>query len=98
MQLPAAVSIMINTITGIINLSSLDKQRMTEMLHMDQTKLTNDGLLNNLDGVAFSAIFILLLVVVLSLGIHFGRSSPKFRSLLLKIANVIFWNFLIRYV
>jgi hypothetical protein len=89
---------MINTITGIISLSSLDKKKIAEMLHLDQAKLTNDGLLNNLDGVAFSAIFILLLVVVLALGIYFGRNSPKFRSLLLKITNVIFWNFLIRYV
>ncbi len=97
MQLPANVSIMINTITGIINLSSLDKKSIAEKLHLDQAKLAKDGLLSNLDGIAFSAVFVVLIVLVLVMGIYFGRNSPKVRSILLKIKNVIFWNFLIRY-
>ena len=50
-----------------------------------------------MDGVAFSAIFIVLLLFALALGVYFSKNSPKFRSAVLKIMGVIFYNFLIRY-
>jgi hypothetical protein len=84
-------------VTGIINLSSLNKDQIANTLNIDQAKLSKGGLFDNLDGVAFCAFFIVLLVLFLGVGVYFGRNSPKLRSTLLKIIAVVFWNFLIRY-
>jgi hypothetical protein len=50
-----------------------------------------------LDGVALSAIGILVVVLVLGLAVVVSRKSKKVSQLLMKIYTTIFWNFLIRY-
>jgi hypothetical protein len=97
MQLPACVAIILNTITDIINLSSFNKQRIEEWLHIDSAKLTQGGLLQNLDGVAFSFILISVFVLVLFISLYFARNKPFVRKILLLITKALFWNFIIRY-
>ena len=50
-----------------------------------------------MDGVALSAIGILVVVLVLGLAVMISRKSKKVNQILMKIYSTIFWNFLIRY-
>ncbi len=92
---PSSVEIVIESISGIINLSSLDKQQIAEKLRLDT--VSKSKVFQSLDGVALSAIFILLALLVIGLALVISRKSPKARQLFTKIKNMIFWNFLIRY-
>ena len=92
---PSSVEIVIESISGIINLSSLDKQQIAEKLRLDI--ISNSRVFQSLDGVALSAILILLALLVIGLASVVSRKSPKAHQLFLKIKNTIFWNFLIRY-
>lgn len=77
MQLPASVSIFINTITSIINLSSLNKDVIASTLHIDPAKLTTGGLFDQLDGVALSAILVAIIILALVLCVCLARNVPK---------------------
>jgi hypothetical protein len=92
---PSSVEIVIESISGIINLSSLDKQQIAEKLRLET--ISNSRVFQSLEGVALSAIFILLVLLVIGLALVVSRKSPKTHQLFLKIKNTIFWNFLIRY-
>ena len=76
-------------------MSSLDKQQRASTLHLDT--ITDSTFFQSLDGVALSAIGILIVVLVISLSIVISRKSPKVHEFFLRIKNIIFWNFLIRY-
>ena len=92
---PASVDIVISSIAGIINLSSLDKKQIASKLHLDV--ITNSDVFKSLDGVALSAIGILIVVLVIGVSIFLSRRSPKVHEFFMSIKNTIFWNFLIRY-
>ena len=92
---PASVEIVINAISGIINLSSLDKKQIASTLHLDA--ITNSTVFQSLDGVALSAIGILILLLVVGTSIVVSRKIPRVHDFFMKIKNTIFWNFLIRY-
>ncbi len=86
---------MIESVSGIINLTSLDKEKIASKLHLDA--ITNSQVFQSLDGVALSAFVILLIVIVLLVAIVISRKSPKVLQFFTKIRNTIFWNFIIRY-
>ena len=50
-----------------------------------------------MDGVALSAIGILIAVFVIGLAVVISRKSPKVHQFFMKIYRIIFWNFIIRY-
>ncbi len=77
MQLPASVSIFITTITSIINLSSLSKDGIATTLHIDPAKISSGGLFDHLDGVALSAILVVIIILALGLCICLARNVPK---------------------
>jgi hypothetical protein len=95
MILPASVEIIINAISGIINLSSLDKKQIAASIHLDE--ITESSVFQSLDGVALSAIGIILVLVTIGLCILISKKVPKIHVFFLKVKNTIFWNFLIRY-
>lgn len=92
---PASVDLVITSIAGIINLSSLDKKQIAQTLHLDV--ITNSEVFKSLDGVALSAIGIVLLVLIICLSILLSKKIPKVHEFFMSIKNTIFWNFLIRY-
>jgi hypothetical protein len=65
----------IDQITGIINLSSIDKNAIARYLHLDV--ITQSAVFQSLDGVALSAIGIILAVVVIGLSILLSRWSNR---------------------
>lgn len=85
----------INQIAGIINLSSLDKEKVATLLHLDS--ITESELFKSLDGIALSAIGIVLAVLFIGVALLISRYSPRVYEFFLKIKQTIFWNFLIRY-
>jgi hypothetical protein len=92
---PASVDMVINAISGIINLSSLDKKQFASTLHLDA--ITNSTVFQSLDGVALSAISIFLLLLVIGILVVVSKSVPKVHMFFMKIKNTLFLNFLIRY-
>jgi hypothetical protein len=92
---PASVDLIINAVSGIINLSSLDKKQIASSLHLDA--VTNSTVFQSLDGVALSAIGIIILLLVIGILIVLSKKIPKVHDFFMKIKNTIFWNFLIRY-
>ena len=92
---PASVDLIINAVSGIINLSSLDKKQIASSLHLDA--ITNSTVFQSLDGVALSAIGIIILLLVIGTSIVLSKKIPKVHDFFMKIKNTIFWNFLIRY-
>ncbi len=57
----------------------------------------NSEVFQSLDGVALSAIGILLSLLLLAIVLLITKKSPKVQIFFMKIKNTIFWNFLIRY-
>ena len=92
---PASVDIVINTVSGIINLSSLDKKKIASTLYLDA--ITNSTFFQSLDGVALSAIGIFFLLLVIGTIILISKKVPKVHDFFMKLKDTIFWNFLIRY-
>ena len=92
---PASVDLVIDSIAGIINLSAIDKKQIASTLHLDV--ITNSEVFKSLDGVALSAIAILLVVLMIGVLIILSKKVPKVHEFFLNIKNTIFWNFLIRY-
>ena len=95
MLAPASVQIMAESVSGIINLTSFDKEKIASKLRLDS--ITNSQVFQSLDGVALSAIGILLIVIFLLIVIAITRKSPKVFQFFTRIRDIIFWNFLIRY-
>jgi len=60
---PSSVEIFFDAISGIINLSSFDKQKAASAIGLD--KLTGSQLYKNLDGVGVAVVGIVLLIVVI---------------------------------
>jgi hypothetical protein len=59
--------------------------------------ITNNDIYQRLDGVALSAIGILLIILGIGLAVLVLRNSPKAYGFVMKIKESLFWNFLIRY-
>lgn len=95
MYMPASVDVVINSVNGIITLSSLDKNKIASFLHLDS--ITNSKVFQSLDGLAIAGIGILIIIVVIGFLILISRKCPKLLLFFTKIKNIIFWNFLIRY-
>ena len=91
MQIPASSSFLINTVNGVLTLSSVDKKALSQKLH-----LAADGLVDTLDGLSLIGIFGGLLVLCLLVIIRFIR-HPRLQCLVAKIKRIIMWNFSIRY-
>ena len=92
---PASVDMVINSVSGIINLSSLDKKQIATTLHLDA--ITNSSVFQSLDGVALSAIGIIILLLAIGTMILISKKVPKVHDFFMKLKETIFWNFLIRY-
>ena len=92
---PSSVDIVTSSVSGIINLTSLDKKQIASFLHLDS--LAKNAVIESLDGVALSAIGILAFVIFCGLAIYITKKIPKVHQFLLKVRDFIFWNFLIRY-
>ena len=65
----------ISEIAGIINLSKLDKEAAAKFLHLDT--IISSALFQSLDGVALSAIGVVLAVIVIGFAIFISRKSPR---------------------
>ena len=92
---PSSVDIVTTSISGIINLTSLDKNQIASFLHLDA--IANNPLFESLDGVALSAIGILVFVLFCGITMFITKKFHKVYNILIKIRDFIFWNFLIRY-
>jgi len=92
---PSSVDSVMNSVASIINLSAVDKNQIATKLHIDV--LLKSEVFQSLDGVAVSAIGIILFVLLCAIAICITRKFPKVQQLLMEIRNIIFWNFLIRY-
>jgi hypothetical protein len=92
---PSSVLIVFDTIAGIINLSSIDKQAIASGMHLDA--ITKSEVYQSLDGVALSVIGIFIVLLVIGIAFVITKTSPKVHQHLVKVKNTIFWNFLIRY-
>ena len=68
---PASVDLVIDSVSGIINLSSLDKQQVAYKLHLDA--ITNSTVFQSLDGVALSSIVIVIVILLLGVAIVISR-------------------------
>ena len=92
---PASVEMVIGQIAGIINLSSLDKDKAAKLLHLES--ITQSAVFQSLDGVALSAIGILLAVFIIGFALLISKYSPRVYEFFERIKQTVFWNFLIRY-
>jgi len=59
--------------------------------------IANSEFFKSLNGVAFAAIFVLLATFMIGFVVLITRKFPKVHLWFLKIKDMIFWNFLIRY-
>ncbi len=80
---PASVEMFIDSVSGIINLSSIDKGKIASILHLEA--ITNSDIYQRLDGVALSAIGILLIILGIGLAVLVLRNSPKAYEFVMKI-------------
>jgi hypothetical protein len=93
---PASTEILLSSISGIINLSSFDKQFFSEKLKIPANLFQKNSLLSNLGGVALLfGVILLILILVLTLGKVL--KSKKVQNIMIFLKNFFFWNFLIRY-
>ncbi len=91
MQLPASSSFLINTIDGVLNLSSVDKKALTQRLN-----LTAGDLIDNLGGLSIVGIVGGVLLIFVVLIVKFLR-HPKLKCVVERIKLFLMWNFCIRY-
>lgn len=91
-----SVSSILSAVSGIINLSLIDKKAAAEKMNLPQSLLQDGGLFQSLGGVAI-AIFIVALVIVTLLIARCLVKNKKVLLFLLKVKDFLFWNFLIRY-
>ena len=75
MYAPSSVEVVINSVSGIINLSSLDKQQAASFIGLDSLK--DSEVFQSLDGVALAAIGILIFIALCGLAIVITKRVPK---------------------
>lgn len=63
MQVPASAKTIIDAISGILNLNSMDISKVASAFHLNESLLKNGSLFSNLDGVTMG-LFILIIVVL----------------------------------
>ncbi len=93
--MPASVELLSSTVSGMINLSSLDKQQAASKINMSE-KISTSSFYQNLDGIKLVLILIFLAVCLLAVAWCLIKNK-KVLLLLLKAKDFLFWNFLIRY-
>jgi len=93
--MPASVHAIISAIDGIVNLSSLDKKAVAAKVKLDSL-FAEGSFLNSLGGVSLAIIGVVILIILLVACRCLCR-HPKVLSLLVKVRDLLFWNFLIRY-
>jgi hypothetical protein len=59
--------------------------------------ITKSAVYKSLDGVALSAIGILIAILVIGIALVLSRFNKNVQAFILGIKRAIFWNFLIRY-
>lgn len=59
--------------------------------------IENNKFIQSLDGIAVAGIGLVILILVIGLSILISRKNPKVNQFFIKVKNMIFWNFLIRY-
>jgi hypothetical protein len=91
MQLPASSSLLIYTIDGVLNLSSVDKKALTQRLNF-----TAGNLVDNLGGLSMVGIVGGILLLFVLLIVKFVR-LPKLKCVVERIKHFLMWNFCIRY-
>lgn len=82
-------------IDGILNLSSLDMNTILSTAKLPT--IQKNSLIAKLSGVSL-AVFIILALVVVILGIRKFNLSEKLKNFVQKVFKFVFWNFLIRYL
>ncbi len=63
MQVPASAKMIIDAISGILNLNSIDMSKVASAFHLNQSFLKNGSLFNNLDGVAMGLVILIIVVL-----------------------------------
>ena len=91
MQIPASSSLLINTVNGVLNLSSVDKKALSQKLN-----IAAGDFVDNLGGLSILGIIGGVLLLFILLIIKFLR-HPKINFLMDKIKRFFIWNFCIRY-
>ena len=94
-KLPVSVTIVFNTLDGILNLSSLDMNAILSTIKLPT--IAQNSLIAKLSGVSL-AVFIVLALIVVILVIRKFKISGKLKNLVNKVLKFVFWNFLIRYL
>jgi hypothetical protein len=92
MQLPASATLLINTIDGILSLSSLDTKALKQKLHLDAVGDVVDSL-SGLSIIGIAGGVLILLVLVISMALR----HPKIKGYVERIKLFFMWNFCIRY-
>ncbi len=91
LQVPASTNLLINTVTGILNISSLDKKVISEKMH-----LAAGGIVDQLGGLSIAGIAAGCLLVFIFVLVRWFK-HPKIRSFIQKVKLFFMWNFCIRY-
>ena len=91
MHIPASSSLLINTVDGILTLSSVDKKALSQKLH-----LAADEVIESLGGLSIVGIVGGVLLLFVLLIIRFIR-HPRLECVVGKIRGFLMWNFCIRY-
>ena len=89
------MTFVLNTIDGILNLSSLDMNAILSTIKLPE--IPKNSLMAKLSGISL-AIFIVLVLIVVILVIRKFNLSEKLKNVVNKVFTFIFWNFLIRYL
>ena len=92
MQVPASATLLINTIDGILSLSSLDKKALIQKLRLDAA----GDIVENLGGLSIIGIgvgILLMFILLLSMALR----HPKIIGYVERIKLFFMWNFCIRY-
>lgn len=91
MQIPASTSLLINTLDGILSLSSVDKKAISQKLNISASDLVD-----SLGGLSILGIVGGVLLLFVLLIIKFLR-HPKIQNVVDKVKRFLMWNFCIRY-
>jgi putative effector of murein hydrolase LrgA (UPF0299 family) len=91
MQIPASTSLLINTLDGILSLSSVDKKAISQKLN-----ISAGDLVDSLGGLSILGIVGGVLLLFVLLIIKFLR-HPKIQNVVDKVKRFLMWNFCIRY-
>ncbi len=92
--MPATAFTTITALHDIISLNAFNKDEALEKIGAKE--VTKSPLFHNLGGIAFLAIIIIMIIIIVGLMIKFCK-QPFCQQIINKIKAILLWNFVIRY-